>query len=83
MMNEFLENYEILGGKMRPVLAGETPVEKLDTIRKALGDAKIRDEGESDTDEGMLMPADMNEENDWWDCETVMCTLHTSNILCQ
>ncbi|KAJ3559000.1 hypothetical protein NM688_g602 [Phlebia brevispora] len=41
MMNEFLDNYEILGGKMKPVLPGETPAEKLETMRKALGEPKF------------------------------------------
>lgn len=74
MMNEFLENYEILGGKMRPVLAGDTPMEKLDTIRKAFGEAKIRNDEDSGSDEDILMPVDIDEEKDKWDCETILCT---------
>lgn len=74
MMNEFLENYEIVGGKMRPVLAGDTPTEKLDTIRKALGEAKIRDEEDSASDEDILMPIDVDEEKERWDCETILST---------
>lgn len=73
MMNEFLENYEILGGKMRPVLAGNTPMEKLNTIRKALGEAMIRDEEDSSTDGDILIPVDVDEEKDRWDCETILC----------
>lgn len=73
MMNEFLDNYEILGGKMRPVLAGDTAVEKLDTLRKALGEAKIRDDDDESGDEDILMPADVDEEKDRWDCETILC----------
>ncbi|KAH9929688.1 Low temperature viability protein-domain-containing protein [Fomitopsis serialis] len=41
MMHEFLDNYEILGGKMRHVLHGDTAAEKLDTIRKAFGGAHV------------------------------------------
>ena len=76
MMNEFLENYEILGGKMRPVLAGETPTDKLNTIRKALGEVKIREE-QSDEDEqdDILMPLDIDDKKDRWDCETILSTL--------
>lgn len=74
MMNEFLENYEIIGGKMRPVLAGETSVDKLDTIRKALGEAKIRRDDDSDREEDILMPTDLDEEKDRWDCETILST---------
>ncbi|THH02351.1 hypothetical protein EW026_g503 [Hermanssonia centrifuga] len=73
MMNEFLDNYEILGGKMRPILAGETAVDKLDTFRKALGEAKIRDQGEDSEDE-ILMPTDIDEAKDRWDCETILTT---------
>lgn len=76
MMNEFLENYEILGGKMRPVLAGETPTDKLNTIRKALGEVKIREE-QSDEDEqdDILMPLDIDDKKDRWDCETILSML--------
>ena len=74
MMNEFLDNYEILGGKMRPILAGETGVEKLDTLRKALGEAKIRDvDEEEDGDDKILMPVDLDDKQDRWDCETILC----------
>jgi protein LTV1 len=73
MMNEFLDNYEIVGGKMRPVLPGDTSVDKLDTIRKALGEAKIRDENDEDDSDGdILMPVDIDEEKDRWDCETIL-----------
>lgn len=73
MMNEFLDKYEILGGKMRPILAGETPVEKLDTMRKALGAAKIRDlEDHDEVEDDILMPAALDDGKDRWDCETIL-----------
>jgi protein LTV1 len=81
MMNEFLDNYEIVGGKMKPVLAGDSAVAKLDTLRKALGEAKIRDEEESDNDEGMLMPVDVDDVKDRWDCETILSTTISSTLL--
>lgn len=56
---------------MRPILAGETAVDKLDTFRKALGEAKIRDQGEDSEDE-ILMPTDIDEAKDRWDCETIL-----------
>lgn len=79
MMNEFLENYEILGGKMKPVLAGETSVDKLETFRKALGEAKIRnvEDNDEDTDDKILMPVDLDEKEDRWDCETILCEYRT------
>ena len=84
MMNEFLDNYEILGGKMKPVLAGETPTEKLETFRKALGRAQIRDDDDvDDGDDKILMPVDIDEKEDRWDCETILsarCCLQTPRI---
>lgn len=72
MMDEFLEKYEVVAGKMRPILPG-TATEKLDAVRKALGDAKIRDDAESDTEaDDILMPLDVDDKKDRWDCETVL-----------
>ncbi|TFK94954.1 LTV-domain-containing protein [Polyporus arcularius HHB13444] len=74
MMDEFLEKYEVIAGKMRPTLPG-TATEKLDTVRKALGEAKIRDAEESDSDDGdILMPLDVDDKKDRWDCETILTT---------
>lgn len=74
MMNEFLDNYEILGGKMQPVLPGDTAAAKLDTIRKALGQARLRDNDEDNDSEAgdILMPLDIDEKQDRWDCETIL-----------
>lgn len=81
MMNEFLDNYEVLGGKMLPVLPGETPVEKLDVIRKGLGEVKIRDQDEESEGEGdILMPLDVDEKADRWDCETILSTSISADI---
>ncbi|KAH9837296.1 Low temperature viability protein-domain-containing protein [Rhodofomes roseus] len=76
MMNEFLDNYEILGGKMRPILAGDTATEKLDTIRKALGKARLRNDDEDNNSEAddILMPLDVDEKQERWDCETILTT---------
>lgn len=72
MMNEFLDNYEILGGKMRPVLAGDTPTEKLESVRKALGEARIREQSEDSEEDDILMPLDVDDKKDRWDCETIL-----------
>ncbi|KAI0081128.1 LTV-domain-containing protein [Panus rudis PR-1116 ss-1] len=76
MMNEFLDNYEIIGGKMKPTLEGDTATEKLDTIRKALGEVKIREQGDDESDENddILMPLDVDDKKDRWDCETILTT---------
>ncbi|KAI0375462.1 LTV-domain-containing protein [Pilatotrama ljubarskyi] len=75
MMDEFLEKYEVVSGKMRAVLPG-TATEKLDTIRKALGEAKIRDDAEDSGSEedDILMPLDVDDKKDRWDCETILTT---------
>ena len=72
MMDEFLEKYEVIEGKMRPTLPGSA-TEKLDTVRKALGEAKLRDTDESELeDDDILMPLDIDEKKDTWDCETIL-----------
>ncbi|KAH9858259.1 LTV-domain-containing protein [Lenzites betulinus] len=75
MMDEFLDKYEVVAGKMRPVLPG-TATEKLDAVRKGLGRGTIRDNaGESDAEEDdMLMPLDLDDKKDRWDCETILTT---------
>jgi len=72
-MNEFLDEYEILGGKMKPRLEGDTNIEKLDTIRKALGPVKIHDYDERD-DGDISIPVDVDDVKDTWDCETILTT---------
>lgn len=50
-MDEFLSRYEVLGGKLRPVLAGTTGAGKLDVIRREIAKLGISDgveEGESE-----------------------------------
>jgi len=43
MMDDFLDNYELLGRKMKPVLPGDSGVDKLNTLRRALGqDERVR-----------------------------------------
>ena len=83
MMDEFLNDYEILGRKMKERLAGDTGADKLDTMRRALG----RDERilitASDDDDNLLMPLDVDDKKDRWDCETILCvflnSLHTGD----
>lgn len=74
MMNEFLHEYELVGGKMRPVLEGDSAINKLDTIRKALGEVKIREQVDDDEEDDVLMPLDIDEKKDRWDCETILTT---------
>ncbi|KAG5636973.1 hypothetical protein H0H81_006218 [Sphagnurus paluster] len=76
MMDEFLNDYEILGRKMKLKLAGDTGAEKLDTIRRAMGqDGRVRVGNHTDDDDDdILMPLDIDEKKDLWDCETILST---------
>ncbi|KAF6754289.1 cytoplasmic protein [Ephemerocybe angulata] len=76
MVDEFLNDYEILGRKLRPKLEGETGAEKLGTFRAAVGldeRVRIQRDGEDDDDTDLL---DLVEEEpkDRWDCETILST---------
>ncbi|CAE6390415.1 unnamed protein product [Rhizoctonia solani] len=87
MMDEFLEKYELVGNKIRPVLGGITPAEKLATLRHALVDGIEGDGGvlaraiikkgktpETDQDDLIPEPYDIDAgyEQDRWDCETIL-----------
>jgi protein LTV1 len=79
MMDEFLNDYEVLGRKMKLKLAGNNGVEKLDTLRRAMGqDERVTRllgdaDGEStEDDEDLLMPFEAQDQKDRWDCETIL-----------
>lgn len=78
MMDDFLDNYELLGRKMKPVLAGDNGAEKLSTLRMAMGqDERVRIEQNGDEESGdeMLTPYGEAEKKDRWDCETILSKL--------
>lgn len=77
MVDDFLANYELLGRKLRPVMPGSTGVEKLNTLRTALGPSLPR--AEDDYDEEGQMPWGWGDEaeeekKERWDCETILST---------
>lgn len=73
MVNEFLHDYEILGRKMKPKLEGDTPTDKLDTVRRALGqDDRVRVNDDSDDDVQDLLTSEATSKEDRWDCETIL-----------
>ncbi|EPQ60146.1 LTV-domain-containing protein [Gloeophyllum trabeum ATCC 11539] len=77
MLDEFLTDYEILGNKMKHVLSGDTAAEKLDTLRRAMGqDDRVRVEQGADAEEEE--PREFTwfaeEKEDKWDCETILST---------
>lgn len=75
MLNEFLNEYEILGRKMKPKLAGDTATDKLNTIRRALGhDNRVQVGNGDDDDIQDLLALDTSSKEDRWDCETILST---------
>lgn len=72
MINEFLNDYEILGRKLRPKLEGETGAEKLDTFRRALGEATIREGAYEEDDDEPQFYVEEDDKKDRWDCETIL-----------
>lgn len=75
MMDEFLNDYEQLGRKLKPKLPGETGPEKLDTIRRAMGqDDRVRiGEGEEEDDSNDIYAVlKEDDKKDRWDCETIL-----------
>nr|GAT61310.1 predicted protein [Mycena chlorophos] len=75
MMNEFLDDYEILGRKMKPKLEGDNGAAKLDTLRRAMGqDERVRIEDGDDEVDDIIMPLDIDDRKDRWDCETILTT---------
>lgn len=84
MMDDFLSNYELLGRKLQPVLAGATPLDKLATLRTALtaadptsADAQRQRMLDADLDaepDALLMPYEEEAKKERWDCETILST---------
>jgi protein LTV1 len=80
MMDEFLNDYEILGRKLKLKLAGDTGAEKLDTIRRAMGqDKRVRVNGDEDddNDDDIMIPFEIDDHKDRWDCETILSEWHS------
>lgn len=73
MVNQFLNDYEILGRKMRPKLEGETGPAQLSVLRQAMAeDPRIRINID---DEDLLVVSDSEDKNEKWDCETILSAL--------
>ena len=75
IMDDFLDKYEILGGKMKQVLPGGTNVEKLGTFRSALvQDGPIVMNDDDDEEQDVIGELVFEEDKrDRWDCETILC----------
>ena len=84
ILDDFLDNFEIVGNKMKPVLAGDSATAKLETLRRAMTGVEMNEEEESkesikrlvtegdQTEEDIYMPYDIDEVKDRWDCETIL-----------
>jgi protein LTV1 len=76
MVNDFLNNYEILGRKMRLKLEGGTGPEASDILRRSMGQGeqvRIADVEIEDEEESFL--SDQEDEKAKWDCETILSML--------
>ena len=76
-MDNFLDNYELVGKCMQPVLPGDTAAKKLNTIRCALGSMRINSgtDGDDADEHDIAVPCDIDEKQDGldrWDCETIL-----------
>ncbi|OJA15960.1 putative protein 45 [Rhizopogon vesiculosus] len=55
MMDDFMDNYELLGRKLKPVLPGDSGPEKLNTLRRAMGqDERVRIRSADDDEDEQL-----------------------------
>lgn len=77
-MDDFLQNYEVSGGKMKPSLPGSGP-EKLQSLRLAMGRGeRVTVEGcaKEGKDDDIYAEIEDHEEPERWDVETVLSKLH-------
>lgn len=79
IMDEFLDHQEVIGGKLKPTLGDRhtTADEKLDMVRKALGDARIVEGDDVSTPEHenpFLHPEILRRDREQWDVETIRTT---------
>jgi protein LTV1 len=78
MVDDFVDNYELLGRKLKPVLPGDSGAHKLETLRRAMGqDERVRvvvteEEDEELSNADFFRGYDAKEKEDGWDCETIL-----------
>jgi protein LTV1 len=77
-----MSDYEILRSKMRLKLPGDTGTERLNMLRRSMGqDDRIRVHDGSEEDNEVLVPI-KTEDKDRWDCETILCRYRMLDIFC-
>lgn len=79
IVDDFMENYELVGRKLKQVLPGDSGVDKLDALRQAMGQTELTKisaaqdaDDNSDDDEKLFASYHANEKEDRWDCETIL-----------
>jgi protein LTV1 len=73
-MDDFLQNYEVSGGKMKPSLPG-SGAEKLQSLRLAMGRGKrvtVEDSDQEGKEDDIYAVIEDNEKQERWDVETVL-----------
>lgn len=82
MMDEFLNDFEILGRKLKPKLEGDTGAEKLETLRRAMGQDErvcktlVGEDDDNDNDDNEFLRTTEEDKKDRWDCETILCKFY-------
>lgn len=77
-MDDFLQNYEVSGGKMKPSLPGSGP-EKLQLLRRAMGRGErvtVEASDQEGNDDDIYAFMEDNEKPERWDVETVLSESH-------
>ena len=77
-MDDFLQNYEVSGGKLKPSLPGLGP-EKLQSLRLAMGSGSrvtVEVSDQEGKDDDIYAVIEDNEKPERWDVETVLSTSH-------
>jgi protein LTV1 len=76
MVDEFLNDYEILGNKMKLKLEGNSGAEKLETLRYALSQGdRVHVNAYENAEAQDLEDIETSEKGDRWDCETILSLL--------
>lgn len=77
-MDDFLHNYEVSGGKMKPSLPGSGS-EKLQSLRLAMGRGEcvtVEDSDQEGKDDDIYAVIEGNTKPERWDVETVLSESH-------
>ncbi|KAF8640432.1 hypothetical protein AX17_000097 [Amanita inopinata Kibby_2008] len=75
MMNEFMNDYEILGRKLQAKSRDDAGSDNPDLFRQPMGEVERRKVRESNGEEqDGFIPVEMENKRDRWDCETILST---------